>query len=141
MRLQTRVSFHGIPPSEWLEADIRKRAEKLGSCCSDIVSCRVVVDIPHRHHETGNRFSLRVELTVPGEHIAVTRASNLHAATQELGELRWTKAAEIESDHKHIGLVVRDAFGVARRRLQNYIRRQRRRAIRAKSPRAVATTA
>jgi ribosome-associated translation inhibitor RaiA len=95
MQLPVTVTFLGIPHSESLEADIRKRAAKLDACCRDIISCHVVVDLPHRHHEKGNPFSLRITVTARGEEIAVRR----------------------EGLRKELRVVLRDAFDVVRRRL------------------------
>src|SRR5450759_1390246 len=89
MQLPLTVTFHGMSRSDWIEDDIRKRAAKLETYCPDIMSCRVVVSIPHRHHETGNRFNLRIDLTVPGDEIAVSRESNLHASRKDLEEQEW----------------------------------------------------
>ena len=130
MKLPISLTFRGIPTSEWIEADIRRRASKLDAYCRDIMSCRVVVDIPHRHHEEGNRFSLRIDVTVPGEEIAVNRESNLHGSAQHLDEREWAKEFEVEGMRKDLRLVIREAFDVARRRLQDYARRH---------PRAVKT--
>ena len=126
MRLPLGVTFRGIPPSEWIEADIRKRAAKLDVYCRDIMSCRVVVDIPHWHHQEGNRLSLRIDVTVPGGEIAVNRESNLHASRQDLDEREWAKQFEVEGMRKDLRLVIREAFDAARRQLQDYARRQRR---------------
>jgi hypothetical protein len=97
MQLPVTVTFLGISHSEWLEADIRKRAAKLDACCRDIISCHVVVDLPHRHHEKGNPFSLRIAVAARGQEILVKR-----------GGLR-----------KQLRVVIRDAFDVAWRRLQD----------------------
>ena len=126
MKLPISITFLGIPPDEGIDANIRKRAAKLDAYCRDIMSCRVVVDIPHRHHEEGNRFRLRIDLTVPGEEIAVNRESNLHGSKQDLDELEWVKQFDVEGMRKDLRLVMREAFDVARRRLQDYARRHRR---------------
>ena len=125
MKLPMIVTFRGIPPSEWIEADIRRRAAKLDTYCRDIMSCHVVLDLPHRHHEEGNRFSLRIDLTVPGEEIAVTRGSNVHGSRQDLDEKEWVKQFDIEGMRKDLRLVIREAFDVARRQLQDYTRKHR----------------
>ncbi len=91
------VTFLGISHSAWLEADIRTRAAKLDASCRDIISCHVVVDLPPRHHEKGNPFSLRITVTARGEEIAVKR----------------------DGLRKELRVVLRDAFDVVRRRLQD----------------------
>ena len=123
--IPTTVTFHGMAPSQWIETDIRKRAAKLETYYRNIMSCHVAVDIPHRHHEEGNRFSVRIDLTVPGEELAVTRASNVHASRQALDVNEWVKQFDVEGMRKHFGVVIKEAFDVARRRLQDYARRQR----------------
>src|SRR5437867_3467763 len=100
MKLPIAVTFQGLSHSEWIETDILKRARKLEVCCRSLTSCRVVASVPHRHHKGGNRFSLRLDLTVPGEEIAVTREANLHAATKDLGEREWQKQFDIEGMRK-----------------------------------------
>ena len=125
MQTPMTVTFRGMSPSVWIEGDIRKRAAKLETVCRDITSCHVIVDVPHRHHDEGNRFSVRIDLTVPGEELAVTRESNVHAAAKDLGEEDWTKRFDVEGERKHLRLVIKDAFDVARRRIQDYTRRRR----------------
>jgi ribosome-associated translation inhibitor RaiA len=89
--MPTTVTFRGITPREWIDSDVRKRAAKLDTYCPDILSCRVVVEIPHKHHVEGNRFSVRISLAVPEEKIAVTRDSNLHAFAKILDAREWVK--------------------------------------------------
>lgn len=125
MKLPVEIRFRHMRPSEWIDADLRKRADKLGTYCRRIHSCHVVVEIPHRHHETGNRFHVSLDLVVPGEEIAVTRTANLHASTKQLSERAWAKEFEVEGNRKDIRVVIRDTFDVARRRLQEYERRRR----------------
>lgn len=125
MRLPLSIIFRGISPTDWIEAEIRKRAEKLDTYYGDVMSCRVTVEVPHWHHEKGNRFGLRIDLTVPGDEIVVNHESSLHASTQDLEKREWAKALEIEGMRKDLRLVIREAFDVARRQLQDYARRQR----------------
>lgn len=119
------ITFAKTKPSPWLEAEIRGRVDRLAVVCSEILSCRVVVDIPHRHHQRGNRFSLRIELSVPGEDLAITRDANLHAAAKDLDETQWSKRLDVEGARRDIRLVVGDAFNVARRRLRDYVQLRR----------------
>ena len=125
MKLPMTVAFRGMDRHEWIEGEIRKRAAKLETYCRDIASCHVVVEIPHRHHEEGNRFSVRIDVTVPDEEIAVTRGANLHGFTKDLDEQEWVKRFDVEGMRKDLRLVIKEAFDVARRRLQDHTRRHR----------------
>jgi len=125
MSAPTTITFQGMAPREWIEAEIGARADKLEKYCGDITSCRVAVDLPHRHHKDGNRFSVRINLTVPGEELAVTHGSNVHGSKQDLDEEEWVKKFDVEGMRKHLRLVIKEAFDVARRRLQDYTRLRR----------------
>jgi hypothetical protein len=120
------IAFPKTKASPWLETEIRERVERLQVVCPDILSCRVVVDIPHRHHRNGNRFSLRIEIVVPGEDLAVTRDANLHRAAKDAHEPVWSKRFDVEATRRDIRLVVGDAFDAAKRRLRDYAQRHRR---------------
>jgi len=125
VKLPIEITFHRIASSEWVEKEIRARAAKLDTRYRDIIGCRVTVDRPHGRHEAGNRFRLRIDLTVKGGEIAVTREATLHATAKALGDLQNAKRLEVEGMRKDLKLVIHEAFDVARRRVQEYARRQR----------------
>ena len=120
------VTFPRTKASPWLEAEIEKRFERLKVLFADIVSCRVVVDIPHRHHQRGNRFSIRIELGVPGEDLAITRDSNLHGVAKDLDEAALTKRFDVEATRRDVRVVLTDAFDAAKTRLKHYAQVRRR---------------
>ena len=126
MKLPMTITLRGPVRHGWIEAEVRRRAEQLERYCRDIASCHVIVEMPHRHHEEGNRFSVRIALTAPDDEIAVTRGSNLHALAKDLEEQDWAKQFDVEGMRKHLRLVIKEAFDVARRRLQDRTRRHRR---------------
>lgn len=126
MTMPLTVTFPKTKPSPWLEEEIRAKVERLHVICADLLSCRVVVDIPHRRHARGNRFSLRIELAVPGEDLAITRDSNLHAAVKDSDEPTWAKRFDVEATQRDIRLVLADAFDAAKRRLKDYGQKRRR---------------
>jgi ribosome-associated translation inhibitor RaiA len=116
---RAEVTFRNLKSSRKLEQDIRERASKLENYCRDILACRVLLEVPHRHHEHGNCFEMRIDLTVPGEEIAVSR----------------------HHPNKKVELVVSGAFAAAKRQLQDYARRHRGavKTHRARGPRAQAS--
>ncbi len=107
MKLDLQISFRDMPSSEFLEADIRKRAAKLDQIYDRIMSCRVVVEMPHGHHHKGKLYHVCIDLTVPGEELVVNRSADKNHA------------------HEDAHVAVRDAFNAVRRQLQNYARRRR----------------
>ena len=125
MQLTPTVTFRGLERSEALESDILTRLRKLDTYYPRMMAGRVLVELVHRHHESGNRYHVRIDLTVPGDRIVVSHEAGLHATAQDVDTERLTKAAESDPERKHAAVAVREAFDVARRRLQDYARRQR----------------
>jgi hypothetical protein len=111
MQTQLRIAFHGMPPSPALEARIRRLANDLESLFRGIVSCRVSVQAPHRHHHHGQLYRVGIEIGVPGARVVVGRSPGAHAS------------------HADAQVAVHDAFRAARRRLaarrplETYVRR------------------
>ena len=125
MQLTPTITFRGMDRSEALESEIRARIHKLETYYRSIMGCRVLVELAQRHHATGNRYHVRIDLTVPGEEIVVTHDASLHATAQDIGLEKARKADEPDPERKHARVAVREAFDIARRRLQDYGRRQR----------------
>jgi len=108
MQLPLQITFRDMEPSEAVEARIRERAAKLDEYYDRIMSCRVVVEAPHRHHHQGKLFHVCVDLTVPSGELVVNREPAARHA------------------HEDVYVAIRDAFNAAQRRLANYARRRRR---------------
>jgi cold shock CspA family protein/ribosome-associated translation inhibitor RaiA len=125
MQLPPTITLRGIQRAAWLEAEIERRIEKLETYYKPLMGCRVLVEPAQRHHEAGNRYHVRIDLTVPGEEIVVGREASLHATAKDIEALRTTKRDEAGPERKHVLVALREAFDVARRRLQDYGRRQR----------------
>jgi cold shock CspA family protein len=114
-----------MEPSADIETMIRERAAKLDAYYDSIMACRVLVELPHRHHQDGKRFHVRIDLTVPGDEIVVTHEPSLHPSLKDIDSEEVTKASDLDPVHKYVGVAVREAFDIARRRLQDFSRRQR----------------
>ncbi len=128
------VTFPRTKASPWLEGEVHERVERLKVLFKDILSCRVVVDIPHRRHQKGNRFSVRIELAVPGEDLAVTRDANVHGVVKDSDEASWSKRFDVEAARRDIRLVLADAFDAAKRQLRDYAQVRRREVKRHDAP-------
>lgn len=107
MKLPLQVSFRHMGHSAAIEGLVREKAAKLDEFAGRIMSCRVVVELKSRHHEHGNLYDVRINLTVPGEELSVTRTPDAHA------------------EYRDIEIALHDAFDAAGRLLQDYVRRVR----------------
>lgn len=103
MQIPLQITIHDMPHSEALETHIRDKVKKLDSFFPHVTSCRVVVEMPHRHQHQGKHFNVRINLDVPGNEIIVNR------------------------DHdEDVYVALRDAFDAAKRQLEDYVHRLRR---------------
>lgn len=115
MQTQPTVSFDGVAVDDAIRDAALAHVHDLERLSRDIVGCHVVLSQPHQHHRRGRLWSARIEVVIPGADIIVNRTHHL--------------------DHAHEDPLVtlRDAFGAARRRLEDCIRR-RRGAVKAHEP-------
>jgi ribosomal subunit interface protein len=105
MQTPLQITAHEMTLSETVETEIREKAAKLERYYQRIVSCHVTIGAPvrsaHGSHSQAERYHVSLDLTVPGTELAVTRHEN-----------------------EDLRLAIRDAFNAARRKLQDYARRQ-----------------
>ena len=102
MNRPLQITYRGMGPSEAMSEYIRDHAHKLEQFFDRIVGCHVVLAQPHKHHQQGKQFHVRVDVHVPGRDIVVTR-----------------EHAEREA-HEDPYQAVNDAFEAARNQLQHY---------------------
>lgn len=107
MKLEPQITFRNAPASPDIEAKILTEVTRLEEHKNSIISCRVVVDVPHRHHKDGNLYEVRIDLKVPGAEIAVNREPAEH------------------TEYRDIDIAIRDAFDEARRQLEDRARVKR----------------
>lgn len=102
MQRSVEITFRDVPHSDALESDIRDKVSKLETFYPHMTGCHVVVEMPHKHNHQGREFVVRLDIKVPGGELVVNHEHNADA---------------------HVA--VRDAFDAAKRKLQDYARRQR----------------
>ena len=102
-----QLTFRDFPPSSALSDLVQKKADKLDEFFNSITSCRVVIEAPHRHHQHGRHYHVRIDLTVPG------------------GELVVDRDPESRTMHENAYAAVEDAFDDAERMLREHARRVR----------------
>ena len=99
MQLPLQITIRDMDQSEALEQHIRAKAQKLDEFFDHIMSCRVVVEMPHKHHHQGKSYNVRIDIGVPGDEIVVNR------------------------DHaEDVYVALRDAFDAAKRQIEEYAR-------------------
>lgn len=125
MQLTPAMTFRGVRHWPALEAEILARVRKLETHYRRITRCRVLVGLAQRRHEAGNRYHVRIDLTVPGEEIVVAHDASLHDTAQDVHAERVTRQAELGPERKHVRVAIHEAFDIAKRRLHDHARRHR----------------
>ena len=124
--IPTHINFRGLAHSDTIEADIRERIAWLEQFYGGVVRCRVLVELPHRHRHGGQHFHVHIDLTVPGgAPIVVSHEPSLHGPIKDVAEPAHHKESEIEAVHRYAHVAIREAFEVARRKVQDFAREQR----------------
>ena len=103
MQIPLQVVFRDVPRSDALDAEIRRRAEKLNQFHDHITSCRVTVAHNGRHKHQGNRYNIGIDITLPGTELVI----------------------KDKHDNEDVYVALRDAFEAAQRKLHEYARQQR----------------
>ena len=107
MQVPLQITFKNLDHSDAIEAKLREKADYLERFSEDIMSCRVVIEAPHKHHNQGNLYHVKIDITLPGGEIVSGRRHDEHQA------------------HEDVYVAIRDAFDHARRQLEDYVRKQR----------------
>jgi cold shock CspA family protein len=108
MHLPLQITFRHMEPSPALEERIRQLAERLDHYSQEIMSCRVVIEAPHKHHHQGSLYTVHLDITSPSGEIAVTRDQHDKHA------------------HEDAHVALRDAFRAAERQLEQRVQKLRR---------------
>ena len=124
MRLPVQITWRDMAPSKAVGTKIREEAAKLEDFYDRITSCRVTIEIPRRYQSGKYQFHVRIDLTAPGAEIVVDHEPTLYSSLQRLGGEESAKGQELSAPHKDVYVAIRDAFKIARRKLQEYSHRQ-----------------
>lgn len=107
MKVPLQIHFHNLEPSDAVESNVRKRAERLERFCDDMISCRVTIEAPHKHHHKGNIYHVTIDVRTPGDESIASRGPAPHHA------------------HEDVYVAIRDAFDAVLRQLQDHQLRKR----------------
>jgi cold shock CspA family protein len=108
MEVPLELTFRSLERDDDIEDLIRSKAEGLKKICHSIVSCRVAVESPHEHQQSGSPYWIRINVRVPpGQDLVVKR-------TSRDGYL-----------HETLTAVVSSAFDAAYRQLRKLMDKQK----------------
>jgi len=76
MKIPVQIQFRGMAPTEALELLARQQVQKLELLASDIMACRVAIELLQKHQHQGRPIGVRIDLTLPGKELVVNRVQN-----------------------------------------------------------------
>jgi len=107
MQTPIQITFRGMPVSEELESACHREVLKLEHFAHGITRCRITIAKPSGRHVSGALYEVRLDITIPGQKIVVTRVPLQHTSNER------------------VDLAVREAFDTARRQVEDAVRKQR----------------
>lgn len=122
---KVKITYRQVEPSEALSRLILAEAAKLDRFYDHLLNCDVLIEYEEHHLRHGSPFRVRIALSVPGDELTVDTAATLHELLDENEIALRHKSTEINAQYKDPALAVRDAFRMARRRVQDYARRMK----------------
>ena len=103
MKIPLQITFRDMDASDAIETAIREKAAKLEQF-SEIMSCRVVVQMINKHQQKGTMYKVSIDITLPSAEIVVSRDHG------------------VDHSHEDVYVAIRDSFDAARRQLQDHQR-------------------
>ena len=100
---QVEVHFHGIEKSDAIEQRVREKVAKLQKHFERMTSCRVGIEVPQRSTPQKPKvYQIKIEIGVPRRKALVVTHERIGSHANE-----------------ELGLAIRDAFGVATRKVDS----------------------
>ena len=124
MKFPLQITFRNLETSSTIEEWVQVEAEKFDTFYDHIMSCRVAIEIPHRHHRKGKQCHVRIDLTLPGGELVIKREPAASSRSRKTRAALAGKVTKVEPHHD-LRLAIHDAFKAAGRRLQDFARLHR----------------
>lgn len=102
-----RITFRDFEPTDSVRFAVQSHIERLEQLNARIISCDIVVSLPHKHLHKKSVYHVDIRMHVPGEDIIITREP------------------EKESTHHDVFVAISDAFDALERRLESYLDKRR----------------
>ncbi|MEL6787731.1 MAG: HPF/RaiA family ribosome-associated protein [Cyanobacteria bacterium J06607_15] len=106
VKVPLQITFRNLPHSDAIATRIEQQLEKLCHYCDRILLCQVIVEVPHQHHHGKNSYHIRINLSLPGEELVISKSKS-------------------GNDCDNAYIVIRDAFNAAQRKLKRFAEPQK----------------
>src|SRR5579863_9881981 len=106
-QVPTQVSFRNMSQPLGLVEQVHEKVPDLEKIYPRLTACRVMIECRNHRHPMGDLFHVRIDVTVPGAELVVSRDPSEQGAYQDLK------------------VIVHTAFDQIRRQLENHVSRLR----------------
>lgn len=100
------ITFKGLDKSLSIEEKIQEKVAKLERIFARITHCRVVVSAPNKHAHKGKSYEIKIDIGIPDHK-----------------PLILTHESEVGNAQADLLIALRDAFEIAKRRLDDIAKR------------------
>ncbi len=107
MQIEPEIAYRNVEPTPAVERQILWGLRGLERAYPRITGCRIMVEIPHPRHHRGNLYRVRIDVTVPGHEMVVSRDPPARRRKRE-----------------EAATAVREAFAVMRQKLRELRERE-----------------
>ncbi len=115
MERPLQIAFRNMASSEFIEALVRERVERLQRFHPNITGARVVVEVPHRSAEGGKTpIGIAVEIDVPGHNPLVAKGE------QDRREMKGDQSAVINHVFEAIERQLEQTAAIRNREVKNH---------------------
>jgi len=108
MKVPLEISFRGIEKTDAVEDLIREKAADMERLCGDIISCRIVVEVPQQYQKSGRPYRVRINVNIPPGHEVVVRRESSEGML-----------------HDELPSTIREAFDAAKRQVKKIVEKRR----------------
>ncbi len=120
MQVPLALQFKDVTATPDIEERIRSKVDRLERHCDHLISCRVLVEQPHKHASSGSPYRVRIEASIPPGHDIVV-----------------VKDPQDNDLSDSLVTVINAAFTAAERQVKELVERQRHEVKVHQVPRAV----
>lgn len=86
MQIEPEIAFRGVEPTKKVVEQIQEGIDSLERVFDDLIGCRIAVEMADHRHRTGNRYRVRIDMSVPGHDLVVDRAPAEHLPQEHLDQ-------------------------------------------------------
>lgn len=108
MEVPPEIVFNDVKKTDALEEHIQEKIAKLEKLTDKIISCRVVVEEPPKHKQSGNPWEVHINLKLPSDQEVVVK-----------------EGAGRKTEPEDLGVTINEAFNAAEKQVKKIVEKMK----------------